>query len=929
MGRGVTIRQLTVKERILLHLFDYNRFADAYEAPFEVAQAGISEAVGIRVQNVGYYVIPLVSKGLLKEKKAYVKGKPRRRKVYFLTFLGRQRVESHRKDLLQEIVPVRTEEGAIDEMLLSRVIREFRPGSGLLELIDELSSAGYITAIAETRSSALVDYSQEALEVERFYGRERELAAAMLSLAEAPVLVVTGLAGIGKTALGSKICEELRGTRSIFWRRVRPWDTAIDLALRLASFLRALGKARLYSYLKGSSPKVLSRIEELLAVDFTGLGALIVLDDVHTASKEANSFFSILRESLKGQTETNVLMLSRSVPDFYSRREVKLEGSVEEIFLRGLDPASCEALLAELGVEESQVANLVAQSRGSPLFLRILARMGIKTVSAKAWTELETYISEQIEPSLSKEERDCLQIACLYELPVRAEGLLLEERGGTGTLISLKRKSLLEQLDSGEWVAHDLIRSYFQDGLPLERRRDLVNKVVPWLREEASRFSNRGKPQDAVALLENALLIERRRDRQVLVLESLAEQRNIVGDYLRSEETYRKAIRQTNDVKLKARIYQKLTVPLGNHGRLKDAMQVIEEGLGLMPPGPSLEVAWLLYRRATTARDLRDFESYGADLDELGRWISRVPEDLGLNGRIASNRGDFNLIAPGHFNPTRAEAYLREALGMSETVGDKALEDSVCLYLSRALMELGRTDEGLAFVDRAVAVTDELGSPPGKAFTSIVKASYLAEFIGDLEAATSLYQEIEPLARRLEDLESLTLLHFGYAQLHHRQNRHREARKSMERFLELSRGREEFTKELRLTNLAFMARLCIDCDDPDAAKRYLDEAKQLHNGGQSGAEGHELEWAEAMIRAYRGDQRGAMVSFRRAMDHVPPPTTERCNGMFLLDYGRFMASAGTTKEASVILTEAYEDLARRHRRPFEQRAKEALQSLLI
>jgi len=52
------MRTLTVKERIQLHLFDYTRFVEAYEAPPEVTQEAIARTVGIRVQHVNQYVRP-------------------------------------------------------------------------------------------------------------------------------------------------------------------------------------------------------------------------------------------------------------------------------------------------------------------------------------------------------------------------------------------------------------------------------------------------------------------------------------------------------------------------------------------------------------------------------------------------------------------------------------------------------------------------------------------------------------------------------------------------------------------------------------------------------------------------------------------------------------------------------------------------------
>src|SRR3972149_8201844 len=85
----LSVRELTVKERVLLHLFDYTKFEDAYDVPPEVTQAGIARAVGIRVHHVTQYVKPLLAEEFLIERTGHVQRHARRRKTYFLTPKGR------------------------------------------------------------------------------------------------------------------------------------------------------------------------------------------------------------------------------------------------------------------------------------------------------------------------------------------------------------------------------------------------------------------------------------------------------------------------------------------------------------------------------------------------------------------------------------------------------------------------------------------------------------------------------------------------------------------------------------------------------------------------------------------------------------------------------------------------------------------------
>src|SRR3990172_4410916 len=205
----VTIRSLTVKEKILLHLFDYNRFAEGYEAPPEVTQEAIAQAVGIRVHHVNQYVKPLISESFVEERTSHVRGRARRRKVYFLTPSGRGHVAALRGVLLEESVPLQRAVGEGVLTPLARIYQEERRGSSLLELLQELAASGAIAETSEVRAPGTIEFTQEAVRPERFYGRRAEIDGVLRAVAETPMVVVTGMAGIGKTALGAMVCEEL------------------------------------------------------------------------------------------------------------------------------------------------------------------------------------------------------------------------------------------------------------------------------------------------------------------------------------------------------------------------------------------------------------------------------------------------------------------------------------------------------------------------------------------------------------------------------------------------------------------------------------------------------------------------------------------------------------------------------------------------
>jgi hypothetical protein len=110
-----------VKERIQLHLFDYQRFQEEYEAPIEVTQEGIARAVGINIHHVTQYVRPLLSEEMLQERTSHIQRGTRRRKVDLLMVRGRNRAASLRSTLLAGEVPFRSRSGKIREVPFTEV----------------------------------------------------------------------------------------------------------------------------------------------------------------------------------------------------------------------------------------------------------------------------------------------------------------------------------------------------------------------------------------------------------------------------------------------------------------------------------------------------------------------------------------------------------------------------------------------------------------------------------------------------------------------------------------------------------------------------------------------------------------------------------------------------------------------------------------
>ena len=928
------LRQLTVQERILLYLSDYSRFSDDYEAPLEVTQAAIAHEVGIRVHHVTQYAKPLLASEVVLEKTGHIRGKARRGKAYFLTPKGRLQAASLRNSLLQESVPYRTRTGGVKEISLATAYQEERRGTSVLQLLSELKSTGYVSERAEAAAPGFVDFSQEAPVVKWFHGRADETAKVLDSIGRVPFVVVTGMAGVGKTTLGARTLDALRGERSLFWRRVRPWDTSVDLALRLGAFLKSHGRGALHTYVASPGAKELGRMEEALQSDLVGVRAVLVFDDVHNASEEAQRFFSILLGVLKDQQVTSALLLARSLPNLYSRREVTVEASVVELALKGLDEKSSGALLADAGVSDPYVGNLVKAAGGNPLFLKLLASSGLREGTGDALGTLETYIAEEIEPSLTEEERTSLQIASFYEVPVPSQALLLDKSSDVRTVVALQRKSLLE--GSGSHITlHESLRRYFQSGLSSEQRETLVEKVVAWLMSEAEGSIQSGNVREAIPLLENSARIEVNPVRQVSNLRRLGDLRKLVGEYPASIDAYRRALAEVRGTDGRAALHARIALSLCEFQHFEEAEREIERGVRWLPPGPTPERAWLLYCRSRLASYKQDLTEAREAVEEALKWLPGLPEDLSLVGHLEAMRGLLYFFDPKPAEFANAQAALRASITAYEAAGDWNRGEEPYTYYAYAAFLTGQVEEGFAYIDRAVALIEKTGNEWERMQALSVKARYLSECLGEYGGAEALLQEAYRLAKLMYQNLRLPWFHRLFADLYRRQGRIEEARESLEYCVNL--GKDTLTAKGQIDNLALLVHICIEVGDLGAAGKYLKEAQNLAATAPSDSATHSLEWANARLCWARGDTLGADLSFRRALAVEALGFRGRwiqewlasdvSQGELLLDYGRFLASTGEKRRSEEVLHEAREELRRRALRPLEQLAIRAVRTL--
>jgi len=485
---------LTVEERILVHLHDYIRFRESWEVPYAVTQGGIAEAVSIRRPHISRAMKSFEEKGYIDTRQAHIKDHKRKRLVYFLNPTGVAHSQKVLKGINETKIKIKGEEGEDDEKEVGALVQEH--GLSRLELLQLLDEEGAFDPsdvkgrLDEIKTKAQAPATPPAPPVvkvkeplptpSKFFGRADELERIneWVKGDSSKILVIHGIAGIGKTTLGIKVANQYDEKMNIFWHRFHEWETITNVLGHLANFLANLGRTRLSQYLSSGKVPDFNEISILLEGDFSELNALLFCDDFQKVRKKNVQLFKLILEVLERTHGVKAVIMARHIPPFYGRQDVIIKNLVTEVHLEGLDEESSKQLVSGKNFSELGFKKIYKLTRGHPLSLEL---MDTEEVLEQQW-EVLRYIREEIFTSLSEEEKLVLDIASVYRYPVSSTVFSMETDIDPEVLDGLVGKSFLQLTPQG-YDLHDLMRDFFYSRLPPTKRKNFhanATKFYTW-----------------------------------------------------------------------------------------------------------------------------------------------------------------------------------------------------------------------------------------------------------------------------------------------------------------------------------------------------------------------------------------------------------------------------------------------------------------
>ncbi len=470
---------LTLGMRILLHLSAFDPSREGYDIPPEVTQQGIADVLAVRQSDVSRALARMRQDGHIDERSCSIgpgrAGRKQRLKVYFLSARGREAAQAlaARLSELPVTIPRAPGDEAPRKVPLRDVNREMGTSHPLLRLAGMVSPEG---ALVPPAQKAMAERAGPLPEPPRhFVGRSGELSAILGRVRDGPegVIVVAGIAGVGKTALASRLLAELGGRRG-FYFLVRGWASTGRLLQALRDFLARHGRRRLAALLHRSGPPPIEEALEALRRDLDGLGAVLVLDDFHESEGQPE-LVHLARELAdmlpRLEPASRLVLFTRTAPGFYDRRDTDVRKNVWELSLGGLDEAGSRQLAESAGLPAGPASTVFRATSGHPLSILLL---GGVPGSGGGVSDSRHFLQDEVIGRIPPGERAMLQLLSVLRRPESSAFVmcLSDDPLAFDALGALVSRSLAS-LSGGRYEVHEMVREAAYGRLPETIRRVL------------------------------------------------------------------------------------------------------------------------------------------------------------------------------------------------------------------------------------------------------------------------------------------------------------------------------------------------------------------------------------------------------------------------------------------------------------------------
>lgn len=698
-----------------------------------------------------------------------------------------------------------------------------RPSAG--DLLAELDALLNDSIVAPPPPPARVPMAAD------FVGRGAELDILRASLAANHRVVVTGLSGVGKTALAAVLAEAVHEPDQIFWHTFHQNQGMEAVIWELAAFLARHGQDELWRLVQGirksqgQAPPVEVLIDYIIATA-RDRHYLLCFDDIQFIDDDP-LFGAFIQRVHDGEHGFDLILISRRIPSFVSRSEA--------LHLEGLTSADARRFLQgrELSLPDDVFDVLYAATEGNVQLL-VLAAQAIQQGGdvtqirdrLVAADDIERYLLTKVDAGLTEEMRDVLSgIAVLQEAGgTRAAIEALVDRSRLQRILhELARSHLLTAIDDQPGQAyqlHAVVQAFYYAQLSKRERVALHRRAGVFyesdeidLLKAARHFLLAGEHGRAARLAASDIwaVVNRGQVRGLRwILEQFTPQQLDVFQWL--------------DITIaRADVYMLLRESEQARATYTAAL----DHLAALPPSLLVRT-----RKAHICRGMGELLEYESPQEALD-WLSRGLDELVEEKALASSqeqrleeallrlRVGSVLIAMGKY-PAARDALDQSARLLPE--GASQWRASVFLKLGVVHCSQGDTEQGKICYVQALEIYQQLGNYWGMIGVWHNLGIELV-FAGDWAGAEIQYRNALNMAERLGNVARRVTVELSLGYLSINQGDMARARAHLMTCLDLARAHN--LKEYHVSSQSSLADLHLRLGEWAAAQPLLSEAEQL------------------------------------------------------------------------------------------------------
>jgi tetratricopeptide (TPR) repeat protein/DNA-binding MarR family transcriptional regulator len=720
-------RLLTVEDAILLQLLEYARCSPEDSVPMELTQAGISRSLGVRRSHISISLDAALGRGTVEEHLSRVRGEKRRRKCYFLTVAGKDMARRIKESVSSTRIISKLPDGKNFEGPMDALIAKL-DGHITLPRVALLVSEGVAKLPAMLNMEHCTESASQIPAVGHIIGREPELKKIEGVLTgDVSLLVLTGMPGIGKTALAAHAVNR-HEQNNTFWYNVTEWSSPRNAVAHLAGFLAHRGFARLQRYLEAHEIPELADVQDILAdVKFR---VIMIFDDCQNASQSMLAFLKMLISASLKSPNIHLGLCGRRLPDVLGLQQILDRDRIIRISLEPLDMESSMALLLARGLPEHKARKIAQRGSGHPLYLS-LAGAGDEAANAGA---IEDVLAREIRTSLSENENNLLQQLSVFRAPVNSDALV-ETQLDIEALDSLKERGIASNLDG--WSMHGLLREFYYSRQPPRERearheraaefynlysggcdcqveelyhlfmaRDLDSAILG-LATRGEGLLNRGYVDEILSL--SAMVPDNweNTDELFSIRFLNASAQDLLGCWVEASEMYGEclsAARDLQDITKEAMILRRQGAILYRRGEHQEARKILEQALKMFSGDSSGLLAELHGSLGVVLWKLGHVSAARKSC-ETDLKISEAEKDMRGISRALNNLGILDWQAGDH--TAALERYAR-ALKCAEKISDNRLIAILYSNMGDVHRTMGNALDARRYYERCLELAEDL-----------------------------------------------------------------------------------------------------------------------------------------------------------------------------------------------------------------------------